>query len=439
MAGDTLKSKTTGVLQSGLLVLLSASTLLFAQSSPSIDPAKARGAFVEAQEMSAKDNGRLWGKPLYGPMLFVDPATRAAVANEPDAGGVLHADGGVYAGVLPKDVIVANTAVEWQGKRWMMVMWPLPQNSQPRERLLAHELFHRLQPDLGVPLANPENAQLDTLEGRVWLQLEWRALAVALAESGAVQTQAVRDAEAFATHRHELFPGSAETERSLTLNEGLAEYTGVAASAPDAASGRWRIITRLTSPDADTFVRSFAYASGPAYGLLLDERSPGWRSRIKSTSDLTVLLKGTVSSSLVAPVEQRALVYGAAALRITETERDVRTQAERARYRRLLVDGPTLTLPDSGKFLYTFDPNEVVTLPGFGMVFPMSQISDVWGTVDVQQGGALLMPDKHSLRIAAPANTDGSHVTGPGWTLDLAAGWRVVPTEKAGSFTLQKQ
>jgi hypothetical protein len=236
-----------------------------------------------------------------------------------------------------------------------------------------------------------------------------------------------------------LFPGSAETERSLTLNEGLAEYTGVAASAPDAASGRWRIITRLTSPDADTFVRSFAYASGPAYGLLLDERSPGWRSRIKSTSDLTVLLKGTVSSSLVAPVEQRALVYGAAALRITETERDVRTQAERARYRRLLVDGPTLTLPDSGKFLYTFDPNEVVTLPGFGMVFPMSQISDVWGTVDVQQGGALLMPDKHSLRIAAPANTDGSHVTGPGWTLDLAAGWRVVPTEKAGSFTLQKQ
>jgi hypothetical protein len=439
MAGDTLKSKTTGVLQSGLLVLLSASTLLFAQSSPSIDPAKARGAFVEAQEMSAKDNGRLWGKPLYGPMLFVDPATRAAVANEPDAGGVLHADGGVYAGVLPKDVIVANTAVEWQGKRWMMVMWPLPQNSQPRERLLAHELFHRLQPDLGVPLANPENAQLDTLEGRVWLQLEWRALAVALAESGAVQTQAVRDAEAFATHRHELFPGSAETERSLTLNEGLAEYTGVAASAPDAASGRWRIITRLTSPDADTFVRSFAYASGPAYGLLLDERSPGWRSRIKSTSDLTVLLKGTVSSSLVAPVEQRALVYGAAALRITETERDVRTQAERARYRRLLVDGPTLTLPDSGKFLYTFDPNEVVTLPGFGMVFPMSQISDVWGTVGVQQGGALLMPDKHSLRIAAPANTDGSHVTGPGWTLDLAAGWRVVPTEKAGSFTLQKQ
>jgi len=439
MAEGTRKSQSIGVLRSGLLVLLGASTFSLGQSPPSIDPAKAQAAFVEAQEMSAKDNGRLWGKPLYGPMVFVDPATRAAVANGPDAGGVLHPDGGVYVGVLPKDVVVANTAVEWEGKRWTMVMWPLPQNSQPRDRLLAHELFHRLQPDLSIPLANPENAQLDTLEGRVWLQLEWRALAVALVESGAAQTQAIRDALSFATHRHEQFSGSAETERSLTLNEGLAEYTGVAASAPDAASARWRTITRLTSPDADTFVRSFAYASGPAYGLLLDERLPGWRSQIKSTSDLTVLLGGTVPSASVAPVEQRALVYGAAALRITETERDVRTQAERARYRKLLVDGPTLTLPDSGKFLYTFNPNEVVTLPGFGTVFPMTTVSDEWGSVDVPDGGALLATDRHSVRLAAPASAGGPHVKGPNWTLDLAPGWRMVPTEKAGSFTLQKQ
>jgi hypothetical protein len=439
MGRSTRGSKTTGVVKTGLLVLSGASVFLQAQSAPSIDVAKAGAAFAEAQQISTRDNGRLWGKPLYGPMLFVEPATRATVANKPDAGGVLSKEGDVYVGKLPKDVVVANTAVEWEGKRWTMVMWPLPQNSQPRERLLAHELFHRIQPDLGIPYANPENAQLDTLEGRMWLQLEWRALAAALAENGEAQARATQDALAFAAHRHELFPGSAEAERSLIVNEGLAEYTGIAASSPDAASGRWRIITRLTSPEADTFVRSFAYASGPAYGLLLDERLPGWRSRIKPTSDLMVLLGGAVPSPAAAPVEQRALVYGEAALRIVETERDVRTQAERARYRKLLVDGLTLTVSDAGKFNYTFDPNEVVTLPGFGMVFPTSQVSDQWGTLDVQQGGALLAPDRHSLRIAAPASVAGPHVTGPGWTLDLAAGWRVVPAEKAGSFTLQKQ
>ena len=439
MASGTRRGEGIGVATIGLLFLLGASAFLRGQSAPSIDVAKAGAAFAEAQKVSARDDGRLWGKPLYGPMLFVEPATRATVANEADAGGVLHQEGNVYVGTLPKDVAVANTAVEWEGKRWTMVMWPLPQNSQPRERLLAHESFHRLQPELGIPLANPENAQLDTLEGRMWLQLEWRALAVALAESGEAQTQAIRDALAFAAHRHELFAGSAESERTLTLIEGLAEYTGIAASAPDAASARWRIITRLTTPEATTFVRSFAYASGPAYGLLLDERLPGWRTRVKSTPDLAVLLGGTITSSAAAPVEQRALEYGGAALRITETERDVRTQAEIARYRKLLVDGPTLTLPDSGKFLYTFDPNEVVTLPGFGMVFPTTQVSDEWGAADVSEGGALLATDRHSVRIAAPASVDGPHVKGPGWTLDLAAGWRIVPTEKAGSFTLQKQ
>ena len=132
-------------------------------------------------------------------------------------------------------------------------------------------------------------------------------------------------------------------------------------------------------------------------------------------------------------------VYGEAALRIVETERDARAQIERARYRKLLVDGPTLTVSDAGKFMYTFDPNAVVPLPGFGMVFPTSQVSDQWGTLDIEEGGALMAADYHSLRVAAPGNTDGSHVKGPGWTLDLAAGWRVVPGDKAGSFVLRKE
>jgi hypothetical protein len=439
MAKWACKIKARSVVQCCFVMFWGASTYLRGQGSPSIDPAKAAAAFSEAQQVSAKDNGRLWGRPLYGAMLFVEPATRAVVANEPDASGTLHQQGSVYVGVLPKDVPVANTAVDWAGKRWTMVMWPLPDGSQPRERLLAHESFHRFQLEMDVPAANPDNSQLDTFEGRMWLQLEWRALAVALSEKDAAQTQAIRDAEAFAAHRHELFPGSAERERALMLNEGLAEYTGVAASAPDTASGRWRIIIRLTNPDATTFVRSFAYASGPAYGSLLDERRPDWRSQIRATSDLTALLGSTVSSSSAVPVDQRALVYGGAALRITETERDVRAQAERARYRKLLVDGPTLTLPDAGKFNYGFDPNEVVPLEGFGTVYPTTQVSDEWGTLKVEEGGALMAPDWHSVRVAAPANIGGSQVTGPGWTLDLAAGWRIVPAAKAGSFTLQKQ
>jgi hypothetical protein len=420
-----------------LVVLVGGCVAVPAQSPRPIDQAKAVSAFAEAEKLSAKDDGKLWGKTLYGPMLFVQPESRAVVANEADGSGLLQKQGDVFVGVLPKDVMIANTAVDWAGKRWTMVMWPLPVDSPPRERLLMHELFHRIEPDLGIPAASPDNAQLDMLEGRILLQLEWRALAAAMVASWAEQTEAIRDALAFAAKRHELFAGSQETERALMLNEGLAEYTGVSIAAPDVASARWRAITRLAAPEGETFVRSFAYASGPAYGLLLDVRLPGWRKRVNAKADLAAMLGGTVTSTSAVAVDQRAVVYGGAALRLLETERDVRSKEEKQKYRKLLADGPTLTLPNAGKFNYSFDPNGLVPLEGLGTVYPTLEVTDAWGALSVQQG-ALLASDFESVRVAAPASVGGTHLTGPGWTLDVAAGWRVVPGDKAGSFVLKK-
>ena len=154
------------------------------------------------------------------------------------------------------------------------------------------------------------------------------------------------------------------------------------------------------------------------------------------SSDLA-LLASTVPSAAGVLVEQRANAYGGVALRAFETERDVRSKEEKQKYRRLLADGPTLTLPNAGKFNYTFDPNGLVPLEGLGTVYPSLEVTDAWGTLSAREG-ALLTSDFNSLRIAAPANIGGSHLTGPGWTLDLTAGWRVVPGEKAGSSVLRK-
>jgi hypothetical protein len=41
-------------------------------------------------------------------LFFVDPETRAVVANEPDLDGVLQTNNGVYVGTLPRDVIVSS-------------------------------------------------------------------------------------------------------------------------------------------------------------------------------------------------------------------------------------------------------------------------------------------------------------------------------------------
>jgi hypothetical protein len=80
-----------------------------------IDLRLARRCFAEARALSQADGGRLWGKPLYGPMLFVDPSSRQIVANQRDGGQTLHGQDGVWVGTLPPQFGIANTAFQWEG------------------------------------------------------------------------------------------------------------------------------------------------------------------------------------------------------------------------------------------------------------------------------------------------------------------------------------
>src|ERR1043165_5081810 len=98
--------------------MLIASLLIAAALDTPIPLDRAQGAFAEAKLASDEDGGKTWGRPLYGPMIFVDPKTRFAVANQADTGGLLKEDHGVFVGALPKDVIIANTATNWSGVRW---------------------------------------------------------------------------------------------------------------------------------------------------------------------------------------------------------------------------------------------------------------------------------------------------------------------------------
>jgi hypothetical protein len=405
-----------------------------------IDVAQAKAAFAEAEGVSDKEGGRLWGKKLYGRLFFVDPETRAVVANEPDPDGVLHEANGVYVGTLPKEMIVSNAPIEWQGKRWTMLLWPtIPADTIDRRIIFAHELFHRIQPELGLAAPDSPNLQLDTPEGRLWLQLEWRALAAALSEQGPAQSQAIRDALAFRSHRHELFAGAAQTEASLEIAEGIPEYTGTIAGEPDRDSARWHSIGKLTNPDQSiTFVRSFAYTSGPPYGLLLDQRLPGWRTKLSVQSDLSALLASTLPPHAAVSAEARAPFYGAVAIRIAEAERAQKAEAAKTRYRARLVEGPTLLLPGGKKFAFSFNPSTLVSLGDANTVYPTFHATAEWGTLDVTDG-VLVPTDFSRATVAAPKDTQGPHLEGPGWTLDLTAGWSVVPGARAGSYTVAKK
>jgi hypothetical protein len=107
------------------------------------------------------------------------------------------------------------------------------------------------------------NEHLDTFEGRVWIQLEWRALRRAVESSGSDQAEAIADALAFRRERRRRFPGAAENERRDEIREGLPTYTGIAAWANSPAEAHRAAALAAAGGEAQTsFVGNFEAASG---------------------------------------------------------------------------------------------------------------------------------------------------------------------------------
>src|SRR5205807_8042474 len=174
-----------------------------------IDTTLAYQYFQEAQALCSRDSGKLWGVSLCGPMLFVDRKTRTVVANQADKEGILTKSGNVFVGELPAKVNIANTAIDWAGVKWTMVIFPLPEDKIRRANLMAHEMWHRVHNDIGFPSSGAANNHLDSRDGRMWLQLEWRALAAALMSRGKQRHQAIADALLFSRYRSAVFRSAA--------------------------------------------------------------------------------------------------------------------------------------------------------------------------------------------------------------------------------------
>lgn len=370
----------------------------------------------------------LWGRSLCGPHVLVHAPTRAALTSRPPPGQAFAPVAGVYAGRLPAGMATANTAVEWGDERWAMVLLPLPADPRARYTLLAHEAFHRAQPDWGFEMADPSSPHLDEETGRVWLRLELRALARALDTTGEDAARATVDAVHFRAHRHRLYPGADTIEAKLELNEGLAEYTGVRYAAMvlgDDHAG----IARATRDyeNSASFVRSFAYATGPAMGLLLDRRDPGWRSRVHARGLAGLLADAVLGDAPLvageAELAARAAAYGHTTIAAEEAERATRLAARLADIRGRLVDGPILLLRQEN-LNAVFNPNELVPVPGEGTYYPTASFRAAWGQVEVRAGGALLAADWTTLRLpAADVRVESGVVHGAGWILELAEGW----------------
>ena len=411
-----------------------------------------------ARERLARDAGRLWSARLDTIPWMGIAGERVYLTDDPRAEGYRPyqaAAADLWTGAVPPGVAPANTSVTWVGRRWAMVLLPLPTDTLAAVRRLIHEAAHAAQPTaLPLPTYGEAGAGADLLdrpEGRTWLRLEWQALAAALERQGAARRRAAEDALLFRSARYAVAsPGERERERALDLVEGLPEYTAWVLTGGRA--GELARLLRTSAPAAPSYVRTFPYFTGPAYGMLLDQLAgPGWRADLGPGSDLQLSLLAAIAgpapelaATLRGPVLDSATAvtlrrraeaagagYGLATMRHEEDARWAARERELAALRERFVAGATLRLRPSSLRI-SFDPGRQAALGDAGTVMR----GLVWKGDDGAElqapAGALVPPDWSELRVPldSAAFAPGP-LTAPrqwrtaGWTLTLPAGWTV--------------
>jgi hypothetical protein len=394
-----------------------------------VDQQRAQEFFKEAQALCERDGGRLWGVSICAPMVIGDARTQTFATSQPPPDAP-----------RPKLIGVVNGPVQWGDTMWAAVTWDTIANWPPRTRgeVFLHESFHIVQMRLGLGVGRVESEHLDTVDGRYWLRLEWRALARALRESGELRAMAVRQALAFRQARHTRYPDKVESERALDINEGLASYTQTVLAAASPAAAIARALEHLADAEnGESFVRTFAYTSGPAYGLLLDAASPGWPRTVRASDDPAALLMRALGVQPVADAAAAAVHYGGAKLRADEEQRGQERQARIAELQRRFVDGPVFVMPGGGGGMS--DSRGAVVIPDVGTIyFGTYRMTGAWGALEAEKG-VLVTSDGRMRRLPAPVRRDDTTISGDGWTFKAAPGWVIRDGGRRGDYEVVRQ
>lgn len=430
--------------QIGLLMVWVLSIMeLNAQPDGDSQIAIAQKHFEHIRQLCMQPQAQLWGRDLMGPVLLVDPVSRKVYANQADREGKLVLTGAVYTGILPPSVNMANTATEWAGIRWTMMLLPLPDGPYEQSKLMAHELYHRIQGDLGFMSGSPVCDHLDSREGRILFRLELQALAAALRTPLTLRRNHLQRAIAFRQARYAKFPAAREVEETLEMNEGLAEFTGVYVS--DITRHDTGYLSKLADSAAKlfpSFARSAAYLTGPLYGILLSQQHDGWQRSLSAKDNLPgELIKWyriKAPKTDTASLAKAMRYYEGDKITGEEEAREAQRRQREKAYLSKLVDGPVLELLFSKKMSVSFNPSILFPLGDHGTVYPHITVTDEWGRIEVK--GDALMHNWQRLKVSMPQPPQqGAILTTAEWTLELAAGWLVVPGPRSGDFLVKKQ
>lgn len=397
-------------------------------------PEKAGAYFRKIEEACNKDNGKLWGENIFGPVLMVERASRRITANQPDREGLLKGKEGIYTGTYPREMLINNAPVIYGGSLFAFVPLPMEEDEFRIITRSIHSLFHLYQEAKGIKQPDENIIIMDEKNARLWIKLEWTALRKAIVSEGAEKELAIRDALIFRGSNRESYPKDALAQTRFENYEGLATFTYLvfSTSGPEEYQARlFEYLDRIYS--FISYSRSYGFIHGALYATLLHQQGFDFSKLETGDTDLGNLVKELYQIQLPQVCRDVAgsiaLNYNLDEILEEEAERDKRIRERMHRETVTFTEKPVVLLElESPSF--DFEPEDVHPMDTLGTVYSRIRVSDNWGKLTVDKGGCLVSNSLRYLRITARGyREDKNRIEGEGWHLILNNEWELIQLE----------
>ena len=387
--------------------------------------------FKKVEDICNLDNGRLWGRNLFGPIMFIDRQSRRIIANSPDEEGILKYSDGIYSGIYPKDMLISNAPQYFGGVLFAIAPLP-PEDDEYRIKTIAiHSLFHRFQEMNGLSTSGYNTSNMDEKQARLWMKLEWKALRKAITSEGSDRNLAIRDALIFRGANRELYQNDATDENKFENYEGLSTFTYTLLCNSTREEFRNNLFSNLDRIYAmQSYTRSYGFIHGALYATILYEKGFDF-TLIKSPDfDLGKAVKELYSIEL--PEFCRdvagsiAFNYDISSINEEEDKRLAEIRESLNKQVSLFTEKPVVFFQLESPY-FDFEPENVHSLDTLGILYNTIRVSDSWGKLTVDKGGCLITNNFKNLRITARGFLkERNRVTGDGWSLILNNDWEII-------------
>lgn len=417
------------------LIVLNLTGCRTSEDNSFLTPEKATLYFSKIEHICNRDDGKLWGENLYGPIMLVDRSSRRIIANRPDSEGILKARENIYTGLYPKEMVINIRAVEFGGSRFALV----PISSQDDESMILplaisglYRLFHESK---GYESSDFNTSIMDEKNARIWLKLEWKALRKALETEGPQKRLAIRDALIFRGANHETYPNYIADGISFENHAGLTFFTGNILSTDSPEEYKQRLFESLERIYFfPSYARSYGAIHGALYATLLWQKGYDFALINSENADLAGIVKEQYN--IQCPEVCRDVAGSIAVNYELETileEETVRDEAINEWIHRRIskyVERPVVVLELESPY-FDFEQEDIRPLDTLGTIYNKIRISDNWGKLTVDKGGCLLSNNLRFVRITAKGyKEDRNRIEGEGWNLILNNGWQILQIDE---------